>query len=157
MWKDLRRAFGIDQLCKVDSTRSNGRKLAQFVWKQVREMTPREREIFEETAYTLPVDFHSWRRRYSQALAEADVNAQQATALAGHASLDVHQRYLASATKVARIPERALPGILARVSGKSRGAESRIQVGVAGFEPATSGTQSRPSTRLRYTPRGGGL
>jgi hypothetical protein len=30
-------------------------------------------------------------------------------------------------------------------------------VGVVGFEPTTAGTQSRPSTRLRYTPKGGGL
>src|SRR5690606_26370636 len=132
------------------------RKLAQFVWKQVREMTPREREIFEETAYTLPVDFHSWRRAFSQALEDADVNVQQATALAGHASLEAHQRYLQRSTKVRKLPEAALPNLDTAIV-QNRALRSQIQVGVAGFEPATSGTQSRPSTRLRYTPRGGGL
>ena len=72
-------------------------------------MTARERELFEETDETLPVDFHSWRRAYSQALADADVNAQQASALAGHASLAAHQRYLASSDKMRSIPEAALP------------------------------------------------
>jgi hypothetical protein len=49
---------------------------------QARELTARERMLFEETATTLPVDFHSWRRAYCQALADADVNAQRAKALA---------------------------------------------------------------------------
>ncbi len=41
----------------------------------------------------------------------------------------------------------------------SRSERSRreVGIGVAGFEPATAGTQSRPSTRLRYTPIGEGL
>src|SRR5690554_2829715 len=39
-------------------------------------------------------------------------------------------------------------------AASAKRAESRISaVGVAGFEPATAGTQSRPSTRLRYTPK----
>jgi hypothetical protein len=37
-------------------------------WKQVRPLTPRKRELFEETEFTRPVDFHSWRRAYSPAL-----------------------------------------------------------------------------------------
>ena len=72
-------------------------------------MTPRERELFEPGPFTLPVDFNSWRRAYSQALADADVNVQRATALAGHASLEAHQRYLASTGKLLRFPEAALP------------------------------------------------
>jgi hypothetical protein len=47
----------------------------------------------------------------SLALADADVNARQATALAGHASLSAHARYLANAGKMRRLPETALPNI----------------------------------------------
>jgi integrase len=117
--RDLRRAFGIEQQRPVEVVRSNGRKLTKRVWETVRALTPRERELFEEGRYTLPTDFHSWRRAYSQALADADVNAQQASALAGHASLAAHQRYLANATKVRAIPIAALPriGVSHQVSG----------------------------------------
>ncbi len=107
--RDLRRAFGVDGLEKRETIRSNRRKLVRMAWKQKREMTPRERELFVETDFTLPVDFHSWRRAYSQALADADVNVQQATALAGHASLEAHQRYLQSGGRIRALPEAALP------------------------------------------------
>lgn len=87
--RDLRRAFGVDvwdaEACE---------------FKAARALTRRERELFEETEFTLPVDFHSWRRAFTQALGDADVNAQQATALAGHASLAAHARYLASSGKL---------------------------------------------------------
>jgi hypothetical protein len=72
----------------------------------------RWRELFEETGFTLPVDFHSWRRAYAQALADADVNAQQAAALAGHADLGAHMRYLRNAGKLRRLPESALPQLV---------------------------------------------
>ncbi|HMR74332.1 MAG TPA: hypothetical protein PKD61_04450, partial [Polyangiaceae bacterium] len=107
--RDLRRAFGIDEATRVETTRRNGRKLTKTVWKQCRELTPREHELFIETDFTLPVDFHSWRRAFSQALADADVNAQQATALTGHASLAAHARYLANSGKLRRLPTGALP------------------------------------------------
>ncbi|HEY3236752.1 MAG TPA: tyrosine-type recombinase/integrase, partial [Polyangiaceae bacterium] len=107
--RDLRRAFGIDQPETRRIVRKDGRRDTKTHWKPQRQLTARERELFEETNYSLPVDFHSWRRAYSQALADADVNVQQATALAGHASLSAHQRYLESATKMRSIPERALP------------------------------------------------
>jgi hypothetical protein len=60
---------------------------------------------------TKPVDFHSWRRAYSQALADANVSAQQAQALAGHASLDAHQRYLNNTAKMREVPAAALPNL----------------------------------------------
>jgi site-specific recombinase XerD len=71
----------------------------------------RWQELFKETEYTLPVDFHSWRRAFVQALADADVNAQKASALAGHASLDAHARYLRNAGKLREIPAEALPDL----------------------------------------------
>ena len=75
------------------------------------EGSKRWRELFEETEYTLPVDFHSWRRAFAQALADADVNVQQATALTGHASLAAHARYLRSAGKMRQLPDAALPDL----------------------------------------------
>jgi site-specific recombinase XerC len=126
---DLRRAFGIDVRRAKVVTRKNGRKLTRYVWEPLRELTARERELFVETAYTLPVDFHSWRRAYSQALADADVNVQQATALAGHSSLEAHQRYLRTASKMRSIPEAALPriGVFHHSSGETGGAENQNQ------------------------------
>jgi hypothetical protein len=67
------------------------------------------------------VGFHSWRRAYSQALANAGASAQQAQALAGHASLDAHQRYLHNTAKMAEVPAAALPSIrvLPQLVGKT--------------------------------------
>jgi integrase len=71
----------------------------------------RWRELFDGTDYTLPVDFHSWRRAYAQALATADVSAQQAMALTGHSDMSVHARYLRNAGKMRKLPDAALPQI----------------------------------------------
>lgn len=109
--RDLRRAFGVEVPEFHEKGRSNGRRLTTMQWTQARPLTQRERELFEETEYTLPVDFHSWRRAYTQALADADVNAQQASALAGHASLAAHARYLANSGKPRSIPAAALPSL----------------------------------------------
>ena len=98
--RDLKRAFGIERWDSEDR---------KYVG--ARAMTPRERELFTETGETLPVDFHSWRRAYSQALADAGVNAQTATALAGHSTLAAHKRYLANAGKMRQLPTAALPQI----------------------------------------------
>lgn len=110
--RDLRRAFGIDELTTVVKKRKNRRPLTWKTWKPVRKLTARERVLLETTNTTLPVDFHSWRRAYNQALADANVNAQQAQALAGHASLSAHERYLRNSQKMRVIPAEALPRIL---------------------------------------------
>ena len=118
--RDLKRAFALETW-----------RPDEWCWKPAegRPWTARERELFEETSYTKPVDFHSWRRAYSQALAEANVTAQQAQALAGHASLDAHQRYLSNTSKMRAIPEAALPQlrILPRSVPKIVGDETRNQ------------------------------
>lgn len=69
-------------------------------------------ELLHGNAYRKPVDFHSWRRAYNQALADANVNAQQAQALAGHSTLEAHQRYLQNTAKMRAIPLAALPKVL---------------------------------------------
>jgi hypothetical protein len=84
--RDLRRAFGVDCMRETETVRRNGRRLTKIEWIQARALTARERVLFEETATTLPVDLHSWRRAYCQALADADVTAQKAKALAGHST-----------------------------------------------------------------------
>jgi len=116
--RDLMRAFGIEVPEVTTTVRSNGRPLTKTVWKRACDaagvelpLTARQRELFEETEYTLPVDFHSWRRAYSQALAEANVNEQQARGLTGHASLSAHTRYLANTAKMRALPAAALPQI----------------------------------------------
>lgn len=78
--------------------------------------TPRERELLDETEWTRPVDFHSWRRAFNQALADAGVNAQQAQALAGHSLMAAHERYLRNSEKVREVPEAALPKLIVTVS-----------------------------------------
>jgi hypothetical protein len=65
--------------------------------------------LYFETATTLPVDFHSFRRAFNTALAAAGVNAQQAMVLAHHADMKTHMRYVQATPEMRRIPERALP------------------------------------------------
>ncbi len=117
--RDLARALGVETPSTQPKARSNGRALLKVTWK-ARAMTPRERELFEETDATLPVDFHSWRRAYTQALADAGVTAQQAQALAGHASLEAHARYLANSAKLRVIPDEALPKLAIEQKSKPR-------------------------------------
>ena len=111
---DMRRVLGIDRSTARTIVRKfpNGseRTDTRMTWKRdARPMTAREVVLFTETEFTLPVDFHSWRRSYNQALADAGVNAQQAKALAGHSTLAVHDRYLQNSEKARTIPAAALP------------------------------------------------
>ena len=78
--------------------------------------SPRWLELFEETEFTRPVDFHSWRRKFVQALADIGVTAQEAQRMAGHADLSAHERYLRSTSKVVEIPAGALPTLSLTVS-----------------------------------------
>lgn len=75
------------------------------------------REIFHETATTLPVDFHSFRRAFNTALAAAGVNVQTAMRLAGHADERTHMRYVMDVPEMRRIPEAAIPRL--KPSGSS--------------------------------------
>lgn len=151
---DLRRAFGIDGRKPFEIVRKNKRKLNRDRWEKVRDLTPRELVLLEETDSTLPVDFHSWRRRFNQALADAGVNAQQAQALAGHASLQAHERYLRNTQKMRTMPAAAVPHTLtariavsASLMQKPDNQNQESRVGVRGFEPPTAGTQSATNGR----------
>ena len=50
--------------------------------------------LYFETATTLPVDFHSFRRAFNTALADAGVNVHRARHLAGHSDAKTHMRYV---------------------------------------------------------------
>ena len=58
---------------------------------------------------TQRVDFHSFRRAFNTALAEADVNVQRAMHLAGHSDPRVHASYVMSTKRMQQIPAAALP------------------------------------------------
>ena len=78
----------------------------------VRELAPDARDpLYFETASTLPVDFHSFRRAFNTGLAEAGVNVQHAMHLAAHADAKVHARYVMSTTAMRTIPAAALPAL----------------------------------------------
>lgn len=64
-----------------------------------------------------PVDFHSFRRAFSTALAEAGVNAQHATHVAAHADLKTHMRYVMQTAAMRAIPVEALPSLPAQTAG----------------------------------------
>ena len=78
--------------------------------------SPRWLELFKETEFTRPVDFHSWRRKFVQALADMGMSAQQAQKLAGHADLAAHERYLRTSAKTLQIPAEALPILVSKES-----------------------------------------
>lgn len=65
--------------------------------------------LYNETETTMPVDFHSFRRAFNTALAEAGVNVQQAMHLAGHSDPKVHSIYVMATKRMQRIPPAALP------------------------------------------------
>jgi integrase len=75
--------------------------------------------LYRETATTLPVDFHSFRRAYATALAATGVNLQTAMRLAGHASSKTHDGYVKLATKPLAAPPAAMPRIRAAVLGSA--------------------------------------
>lgn len=166
--RDLKRAFGLELAVtrkKVEADGSITLVIDKWIDNPKRKMTPREVELFEETEHTRPVDFHSWRRAFVQALADAEVNAQQAAALAGHSSLQAHAMYLNSTAKARELPAGALPNLRvatvnddlpprsfaptsAKTSWPAVMANSETRVLVApevGLEPTTSGLTVRCS------------
>jgi integrase len=69
--------------------------------------------LYFDTGTTLAVDFHSFRRAFNTALAEAGVNVQHAMHLAAHSDPKTHMRYVMNTTAMRTIPEAALPQLLA--------------------------------------------
>jgi hypothetical protein len=110
-----------------------------------RPMTPRERATCSRRRNSPDVDFHSFRRRFKQALAENNVDLQESMRLSGASSADAHQRYLKNTAKVAIIPAGALPNFCIADAETPEPVNdtvrfcSGILVGETGVEPATAG------------------
>ena len=61
-------------------------------------LAPNPRDpLYFETPTSLPVDFHSFRRAFNTALADAGVNVQKAMRLAGHSDAATHMGYVGRA------------------------------------------------------------
>jgi len=99
------RATPIEVPATASGTRSDlGKK------RQGTKLAPSPRDpLYFETASTLPVDFHSFRRAFSTALAEAGTNVQHAMHLAAHSDPRVHARYVMRTTAMRTVPAAALP------------------------------------------------
>jgi integrase len=65
--------------------------------------------LYFETTFTRPVDFHSFRRAFNTALAEAGINVQRSMALASHSDARTHMLYVMETTVMRTIPDEALP------------------------------------------------
>lgn len=154
--RDLRRVFGLD----VWDAKKGG-----YVTPAGREMTQREEEILEGTTRNRPVDFHSFRRAFATGLRHAKVDARDAMRLTHHTSYETHQRYVRDDGPIAAPPMAALPTLgpvlpvlekpktpprlgtrRARLLG-GRLENSNDFVGVRGFEPPTTCTQSDSEAR----------
>ncbi len=64
--------------------------------------------LYTETAVSRRVDFHSFRRGFSTALANAGINSQQAMRLASHADEKTHMRYVMTTPAMMQIPAAAV-------------------------------------------------
>jgi hypothetical protein len=140
MRQDIARALGLSVWNPTGGKRRSGS------WVKGREMTETERPIFVKTKYTLPADFHSWRRGWVQALADAEVNMQTAAALTGHmmAGLGVHGRYLGNSQRERSVPVGVVPDLTAKTIF-GRGLANNQEVGplVSLYSLLDSGTSER--------------
>ncbi len=76
-------------------------------------LAPNPRDpLYFETTTSLPVDFHSFRRAFNTALADAGVNLQKAMHLAGHSDPKTHMKYVKRSSAMKTIPEAALPRLV---------------------------------------------
>jgi integrase len=104
--------------------------------------------LYFETAVTRPVDFHSFRRAFNTALAEAGINVQTAMALAAHSDARTHMRYVMKTTVMRTIPDAVLPrlpGFLPVESSAPRRLPTSAEKNPKGFQCATGDSNARPT------------
>ena len=150
---------------KGEARLAQGVSFADRLRRALRKAGITRHEVFEETAFSLPVDFHSFRRAYSTALANAGVNAQRAMVLAGHADPRAHARYIMATPQMVTMPEAALPQWPVASergtptgSGGCVGARGIAHRGVATCEPAEprAGAPRSIATGIATTEEGSG-
>jgi Phage integrase family len=94
------------------------------------------------------VDFHSFRRAFNTALAEAGVNLQTAMALAAHSDAKTHMGYVMKTKAMRTIPEAALPllpAVLAVQSSRPQTIGRGIEKNPEGNQRATQESNLRPT------------
>ncbi len=112
--------------------------------------------LFFDTTASRRVDFHSFRRAFASALADAGVNEQTAMHLASHADSRVHALYTMRTTKMMVIPASAVPALPSKwiPDGSTSGAALAKTVMISArpdrFERSTDGLEGRCSIQLSY-------
>jgi integrase len=108
--------------------------------------------LYFETATTLPVDFHSFRRAFNTALAEAGVNMQKAMALAAHGDERTHMRYVMGTTAMRTIPAEALPSLPDElpVESSHHSANGHRKAIVGHVHDAPTGLESSRAVTIAY-------
>jgi integrase len=107
--------------------------------------------LYFETATTLPVDFHSFRRAYNTALAEAGVNVQQAMHLAGHSDAKTHLRYVMQTRALGTVPEAALPQLTPPVESSESSRAEPPATSTRSPDPAREAVESSRPVTFAYT------
>lgn len=151
---DMKRAFGIEVMGRQVITKANGRTDTKYTWRQAREMTARERELLlPKQPYTRPVDFHSFRRGFKQALASGGIDVQQSMKLSGATDLATHARYLRNTRRVEAIPGAAVPDIstaVADIVSFDESTDAETSLVDAGLDTSADNAQcAAPAQRVR--------
>jgi hypothetical protein len=71
--------------------------------------------LYNDTATSLRVDFHSFRRAFASSMAETGQNAQLSKKLAHHSDDKTHMRYVMNTRAMTRIPEAVVPKVSLRL------------------------------------------
>jgi len=98
--RDLARAFGLE-VWVVDKQRFELDPTATWSRRQI--------ELLQGTDRYLPVDFHSWRRAYCQAVAGSGLDSTASKKLSSHDTEAAYNRYLRSSGTALQLPDGALP------------------------------------------------
>lgn len=80
-------------------------RLRRALWR----MGIREHDVHHDTPTSRKVDWHSFRRAFATALAEAGTNEQTARLLVAHGDASVHARYVQQTRAMRQIPAEAVP------------------------------------------------